>query len=362
VNYKLHENEPFLFLNEEGDPSPHLVTMNELLLKRKADYILLTSQSSRGNTFVLNHCVGHIEFSGGASADIYPEFSRDFDGDPNKNLMVMLYTIFGIELKHGSETSNLFEFFVRLFTSEINKLLQKGLRSAYIRQQGNEPVLKGRILFAENLRENLIHKERIFCEYEVFTSNRPENRLIKSTIEILLKQTKDNNNKKLLKTLLMSLEEVPASVDIANDFATVNLDRNMQDYVSPLVWCSLFLNSMGLSRGSKSGLSYALLMDSNKVFEAYVAKSSISNRKDGSYSLRYKAWVETNAVPNGDAVIVVDPNWSFFDRGKDEMITDAEYLYLTCPGYSIIPPMRDSRGHRISRIRSIAQDYLTHVE
>jgi len=358
LKYEIHEGVPILFENCEGDPAPHLLTMNELLQNRKSDFIYFNGQDARGKMFTLNHCVGHIEFTGGSSAEIYPKFNSDFKGNPDENLMIMLYKIFGIDLKNSSKTANMFEFFVRVFTSEVNTLIMKGLRSAYIRQQGNETVLKGRILFAENIKENLIHKERIFCEYEIFTTDRAENRLIKSTIEILLKKTKDNNNKKFLKTLLMDLEEVPSSTDIANDFATINLDRNMVDYTSPMVWCNLFLNSMGLSEGSRSGLSYALLMDSDKIFEAYVAKSSLATRKDGSYSLKYNAWVETNAVPNGDAVIVVEPVWSFFDRKRDEMITDAEYLFMTCPGFSIIPPLRDDKGHRMSRIRSMAQQYL----
>jgi len=362
LKYELHEGVPYIFEPGEGDPSSHLITMTDLLVERKCNFITLNSETARGRSFTLDHCVGHLEFSGGSSAEIYPNIVGESKRAPDENLMIMLYKIFGIERKSITQTANMFEFFVRVFTSEVSLLMMKGLRSAYIRQQGNESVLKGRILFAENIKENLIHKERIFCEYEIFTTNRPENRLIKSTIEILLKRTKDNNNKKFLKTLLMDLEEIPASTDITNDFAIVNIDRNMTDYISPLVWCSLFLNSMGLSEGSKSGLSYALLMNSDKIFEAYVAKSSLANRKDGSYSLKYKAWVETNAVPNGDAVIVVEPVWSFFDRGKDEMITDAEYLFMTCPGFSIIPPLKDKNGHRVSRIRSMAQYYLEQEE
>ena len=46
-------------------------------------------------------------------------------------------------------------------------------------------------------------------EYETYSQDRPENRLIKSTMEALIRRTEDGRNKKGLKSLVAEMEEIP---------------------------------------------------------------------------------------------------------------------------------------------------------
>lgn len=69
-------------------------------------------------------------------------------------------------------------------------------------------------------------------EYDAFTTNRPENRLLKATLQYLYKHSVSSKNRNDIKILLNSFAEVEASVDYKSDFTKYVPDRNMKDYTS----------------------------------------------------------------------------------------------------------------------------------
>ena len=213
-----------------------------------------------GDTFSVDGCVGHFVFKDGTTVDVAPLIpSVRSDDGTSRMLMEMLYSIFGMDSRAGTE-ENLFEFFIRVFTDTVSRLVTKGLRSKYHLVSGNEKAFKGRIVFNEHIRQNYIHKERIYVEYEDYSQNRPENRLIKTTLEVLLRKTSNGRNIKNIKALLLSMEHIPSSADLDRDFEMCVMDRNMMDYLSPMLWCNIFLKGMGLGGASRGALSYALLV------------------------------------------------------------------------------------------------------
>lgn len=264
--------------------------------------------------------IGHYGFRDGTEIDIIPDMP-DESVASERTLMRMMYTIFN--MKGSSDGMNLFEFFIKVFVREVNLLLRKGMRSAYTQVQGNETVFKGRLMVSENIRENLVHKERVYVEYELFTPDRPENRVIKSTLEVLVKRSCDDRNLRDIKVLLSGLEDIPSSPDIPRDLSACRIDRNMADYVSPLMWCSVFA-------GGNNG-SFALLMDSSKVMETYVAKRSSVNR-DGSFSTR----CGIRTIHDSVSISLIDLIWGY-RLPNGTIVTDAEKLYRSANGFAVIP-------------------------
>ena len=339
-----------MFLDDNG--AKQVSKVMELLGE---DNFFSLDHSPRGENMKAEGCIGTIQFRDGTLVNLIPDLkSIKSDDGSSRILMEMLYSVFGMSTKNGM-IDNLFEFFVRVFIDTVNKLIVRGLRSKYHLVRGNEKSFKGKIVFNEHIRQNYIHKERIFVEYEYYSQNRPENRLIKTTLEVLSRRTTDSSNIKGLKTLILGLEEIPSSVDVEKDFSQVVIDRNMVDYISPMLWCNLFLKGMGLAGASKDNIPYALLIRTQDLYSAYVAKMSTIERTEGMYQVRYEADVRTEGDAKDVSVIMIDLDWSFYDRQKDETVNDAEALYLSAPGYRVIP---DVGGNRL---RSMAGSYLSDV-
>ena len=339
-----------LYINEAC--GKEYTKMVELLEDK--DYLVL-EKSARGVCMQARGCVGFLSFYDGTRVNLLPNVSevRSDDGSANM-LMEMLYSIFGIGTRNGM-TENLFEFFIKVFADSVSRLIRCGLRSKYHLVSGNEKAFKGRIVFNEHIRQNFIHKERIYVEYETYSQNRPENRLIKTTLETLSRISTDSSNLKRLKTLVMEMEEIPMSVDVDRDLSMVIVDRNMVDYIPSLFWCNLFLKGMGLAGASRDNLSYAMIIDTQSVYSAYVAKMSTNERIDGMYQVKYNAEVINKGDSKDTSVILVDLSWNFYDREKDRNINDAELLYVSAPGYRAIPAANNNR------LRSMAGSYLSDV-
>ena len=331
--------------------SDQVRTMQELMGE---DNVFTVDATPRGSLFSVNGCIGQIDFKEGGTICIAPEVSvTGGEVPPQKLLIEMMYSIFGITANRDM-CENLFEFFVKLFIDSVQRLIVRGLRSKYHLVQGNEKAFKGRIMFAENIRENYIHKERIYVEYEIYSQNRAENRLIVRTLEAIVRHTQDAQNIKNAKTLLLSLEDIPASMDVGRDFSMCVIDRNTMDYVTPLMWCDIFLNGMGMGNGSKGELSYAVLLSSRDVFAAYVGRESSNGRTDGSYSLKYTADIKNDGAIGGTSVIRVNLDWCYYDRIKGIRYDDAEILFKNAPGYRVIPGIEEG-----DRLKLMAGSYLS---
>ena len=318
-----------------------------------AEGLLTAFETPRGTEFKAEGCIGQIFFDDMSYLNIVPRIPNfEWKGDSNKMLIEMMYSVFGMETAREAYP-NLFEFCVKIFIDNVNVLLRRGLRSKYHSVEGNEKAFKGRIMFNEHIRQNFIHKERIYVEYETYSQDRPENRLIKSTLEALIRRTADGRNKKGLKTRVAEMEEIPASDDIDRDFGRCVMDRNMVDYEGPMMWCNIFLKGMGLGGSSSGIMPYALLIKTDVLFGAYVARKSSATRTDGSFLIKYSADIRTDTGTGAVSVIVIDIDWNFYNREKDVTERDAERMFMSAPGYRVIP-----RAINGDRLRAMAGSYL----
>ena len=319
------------------------------------DNRFVMDRSPKGMLLRAEGLTGRISLNDGKVIEMTPDIRTSKSKESSHRMLAeMFYSVFGISTA-GGVVENLFEFMVKLFITTVSKLIGRGLRSKYHLVRGNEKSFKGKIVFNEHIRQNYIHKERIFVEYEYYSQNRPENRLIKTTLEALSRRSTDSGNLRGLKNLVMSMEEIPSSVDVDKDFGMVIIDRNTIDYISPMIFCNIFLKGMGLAGASKDSISYALLMDTETLYRAYVAKMSTIERTEGMYQIRFDADVRNEGGSRGVSVILVELDWIFYDRKNDETVRDAESLFLNAPGYRVIPNVG------ANRLRSMAESYLLDV-
>ncbi|MGN4987526.1 5-methylcytosine restriction system specificity protein McrC [Aeromonas hydrophila] len=86
------------------------------------------------------------------------------------------------------------------FGSSVNTLVKKGLRSDYVRCEGNLSYLKGKLNTARQLRQNIITKHKFHCEYDEFLVDRPANRLLHSALAAI---TLSGNNQRLLQEMTL---------------------------------------------------------------------------------------------------------------------------------------------------------------
>lgn len=221
--------------------------------------------------------VGLITMKDGTTIEILPKLDNADDTETKEIFRKMLSTVKDLPYKSFHEASvmsdkmNLFEIFIKMFLDEVGRLIKSGLKSGYVEKEDNERFLKGRLNINKHIKNNYVHKERFYVEYDEFNSNRPENKLIKSTLAYLVRQTHKSSNKRLCHQYLAAFADVDESNDYAKDFSKYIANRNMLEYDQILKWCRIFLFNKSFTVFKGSEVAFALLFPMEQLFESYVA-------------------------------------------------------------------------------------------
>ncbi len=247
------------------------------------DFMSFSVKKPVGTVVKLKNYVGLIQMDNGWQIEVLPKISLSSDNKERLTKQIFLNMlrsmrdfpakIFNIsDLK--ADRMNLYEIFINMYLQEARQLVKHGLKSAYVREENNLRFYKGKLIVNEHLRTNLAHNERFYVAYDEYQVNRPENKLVKSTLLKLQHLTASAENAKLSRQLLTAFENVDPSLNYAKDFSQVVIDRNTRDYAMLIQWAKVFLLNKSFTTFSGSSKSRALLFPMEKVFESYVAQQT----------------------------------------------------------------------------------------
>lgn len=243
------------------------------------DFLSISSKRNVGKVIRAKNYVGVLQVNDRVQLQILPKIDGGTQDDSKKTFLKMLKSMKYFPSKNFNDSNlntdkmPIFEVFIRLYIKEVQYIVKRGLKSAYFEVEDNLKVFKGKMNFAQQIKYNTVHKERFYVHYDEFGLNRPENRLIKSTLELLTKQSTSDENIKELRKLLVHFEMVQSSMAIDKDFAQVKIDRNNKDYESILVWSKIFLKRMSFTTFAGKVAAQSLLFPMDKVFESYVGRT-----------------------------------------------------------------------------------------
>lgn len=318
-------------------------SLKQFVLKNSEQTLFLkpSYKNGLGETLQANSYVGTIQTKDGTTIEILPKV-RNLDEQSSKKLLIkMLKTLKKSPFKNfnmanlKSSKMPLLEIFIIMFLDELAKLIQNGIKSDYITKEENLKFLKGKIKINEQIKQNYIHKERFFVEFQEFLSNRIENRLIKTTLEFLYKKSKTNKNQQRIREFLFVFDEIQKSHNIKGDFSKVKVNRQMKDYEQVLLWCRTFLLENSFSPYKGRDIAFALLFDMNLLFESYVGYYlkkkglNISLQDKGKYLVEEpnKFALRPDIVINEEEQLIADTKWKIIKDEKDISQQDMYQLY-----------------------------------
>ncbi|WP_423926828.1 McrC family protein [Candidatus Palauibacter sp.] len=231
-----------------------------------------------GRLYAQNY-VGIIETRRGTVIEILPKIDLSTGGeeDTRRVFLTMLRDWRGLgqaQLDGASIRAirrfDMFEAFVHLFLTSVVLLTRRGLARAYRTREANLPRLRGRILFPQHVRENLVDRSRFYVGYDEFTADRPANRLIHLALRRLTAVVRHPANRQRVHQLRIVFSDVPTSTNIDDDWARHRVDRSMRHYDTVMPWVGLFLFGHGLATFSGPHVSRALLFPMEEVFEDFI--------------------------------------------------------------------------------------------
>ncbi|MGX2982153.1 McrC family protein [Helicobacter sp. 23-1045] len=316
----------------------------------KGNHIFLNSYGK--NRLKARNYVGLIQTKSGFCLEILPKTFRTanenegFKNHQNKIneakdiLLKMLQTLRDSPFKQ-SHISNLkthkfplLEIFANMFLDELECLIKRGIKSDYVERTENRTFLKGKLLFTQNLKQNLTHKERFYTASDEFIADIAPNRLIVSTLLLL---NKCNFSTKTSTRILQSrfvFDEIRQSSNYDKDFAKCANLRHFKSYEILLLWCKIFLKRHNFMPYQGDKKAFALLFKMQKLFENFVAwhlKKALTNHtikaqdkskyliKGDKFNIKPDLVIyHKNAKLENPPKIIADTKWKILDFSKDD--------------------------------------------
>lgn len=221
----------------------------------------------------------------------------------------------------------LLEVFIAEFLQAVDRVVKRGLHSGYHLRQGNLFALRGKLQLAQHLRQNLCRRDRFFTEHDLFSTNRPENRLLHAALRWALSATTSQANQRFARELCFVFADVPVSNIPYHDFQRVRLDRGMTHYADALAWARLILDGASPLTGAGDHDAPSLLFPMEAVFEAYVAKH-LARQLPPSFTLKTQARAFSLVRHRGQDWFRLKPDLLITEGKQNRLVLDTKWKLI----------------------------------
>ena len=201
--------------------------------------------------------------------------------------------------------------------------IKRGLGKEYIEQTESIPSVRGKINLSESLKTNSLFRKQVVCTYDDFSVNNIKNRIVKSTIELLIRSDICKSRKKNLKKILVYLNDVE-SIDLHTVNWNIHYDRNNATYRMLVGIC--YLVYKGLIQTQSDGSS--VLMDffdeqhMHRLYEKFILEYYKKEHPEIKASAAQIPW---QLDDDRNDMLPVMQSDIYLSRGNNVLIIDAKY-------------------------------------
>ncbi len=190
-----------------------------------------------------------------------------------QNVYYMLTYAFQILNSQGykniatEEFHNTGELMAAILIQGIENQIKRGLGKEYIPQREETSSLRGKIDVSASVKKQTFLRRQMVCTYDDFSVNSYMNRIIKSTVLVLLKSDLSKEQKKILRKLLVFFGEVNP-IDLLTVQWNMRYDRNNQSYRMLIAIC--YLVAKGLLQTQTDGRTKLMdFLDEQRMHRLY---------------------------------------------------------------------------------------------
>ena len=219
---------------------------------------------------------------------------------------------------------NTAELMAAILEKGIALQLKRGLGKEYIPQMEALSSLRGKIDIAESIKTQSMMRKQLICTYDEFSVNSTMNRIIKSTVELLLCSNISKQRKKSLRKLMVYFGEVDF-IDLHPVTWNVQYNRHKQTYRMLISICYLVVKGLlqTQSDGRKKLMDFLDEQRMCRLYEKFILEY---------YRKEFKNQIVANAsqIPwqldnEENAMLPVMQSDIMLRRGDRVLIIDAKY-------------------------------------
>ncbi len=166
-----------------------------------------------------------------------------------QNIYHMLAYAFQILREQGyascgtEEFENTADLLSAILVKGVSVQIKRGLGRTYIEQTEPLSCLRGKIDVTESIKQQTIIKQQLICTYDEFSVDSYMNRILKTTMELLLRYDIPKSRKKELRNLLLYFKDV-GTLDVHSINWSFRFNRNNQSYQMLMSICYLVIKGL----------------------------------------------------------------------------------------------------------------------
>lgn len=194
-----------------------------------------------------------------------------------QNVYYMLAYAFQVLHEQGyknvatEEFDNVAELLSAILCRGVSVQIKRGLIRQYISSEEALASPRGKLEIGESIKTQVIRKKQLICNYDEFSVDAYPNRIIKTTMDLLLRGSISKARKKEIRKLMIFFDGI-SILDIHSINWDIQYDRNNQTYRMLIAVCRFVIKGLlqTTADGSTKIMDYADDQTMAKLYEKFI--------------------------------------------------------------------------------------------
>ena len=250
-----------------------------------------------------------------------------------QNIYYMLAYAFQVLDEQGyrnvaiEDFDNTAELCAAILARGISTQIKRGLGKEYIPRTEALSSLRGKIDITESIKTQALQRNLLVCSYDEFSVNSHMNRIIKSTVLLLLRADITKVRKKKLRKLLVFFDDVDA-IDLHSVNWNMQYNRNNQNYRILISICYLVFK--GLLQTQSDGTTKLMdFLDEQRMHRLYEKFILEYYRREYPQISANASQIPWKLDDDMSAMLPVMQSDIMLTHGEKTLIIDAKYYSHT---------------------------------
>lgn len=246
-----------------------------------------------------------------------------------QNIYYMLAYAFQVLNEQGyknistEDFENTAELCAAILARGISTQIKRGLGKEYIPRTEALSSLRGKIDISETIKTQALQRKQMVCSYDEFSVNSYMNRIIKSTVLLLLRADITKTRKKELRKLLVFFDDVE-TVDLYSVNWGMQYNRNNQTYRMLISIC--YLVAKGLLQTQSDGTTKLMdFLDEQRMHRLYEKFILEYYRREYPQITANASQIPWQLDDGMSAMLPVMQTDIMLSHGEKTLIIDAKY-------------------------------------
>jgi 5-methylcytosine-specific restriction enzyme subunit McrC len=219
---------------------------------------------------------------------------------------------------------NVAELCAAILSKGVSQQLKRGLGREYIGNTEPMSSVRGRIEISESIKTMSLLKKQLVCSYDDFSENSYMNRIIKTTMELLLHADIAKARKKELRKLLVFFSNVDL-LDVHTINWKIQYNRNNQTYRMLISICYLVLKGLPQTKSDGTNRLMDFMVDEQhicRLYEKFILEYYRKEFPQLSPNASQIKWALNDGV--GEMLPIMQTD-IMLSKGSTVLIIDAKY-------------------------------------